>query len=77
MQLEQHLLDMQWELENLVWDRKELEDRLQIAVRECRIMESMLTELEDEHDNAMEKIEQLEGEVNIQSSCESYIGNAG
>ncbi|XWS62288.1 hypothetical protein CRYUN_Cryun07bG0197400 [Craigia yunnanensis] len=44
--LEQHLHEMQFELETLVWDRKELEDHLQAAVRERRIMESILIELE-------------------------------
>ncbi|KAK6251618.1 hypothetical protein SCA6_005623 [Theobroma cacao] len=61
--LEQHLHEMQFELENLVWDRKELEDHLQAAVRERRIMESMLIELEEEHDKAVAKIELLVGEL--------------
>ncbi|XP_022737088.1 uncharacterized protein LOC111289978 [Durio zibethinus] len=61
--LEQHLHEMQFELETLVWDRKELEDLLQAAVREHRIMESMLIELEEEHDKAVAKIQLLEGEL--------------
>lgn len=56
---------MQLELETLVWDRKELEGHLQNAIKECKMMESMLAELEDENDKAMAKIELLEGEVNI------------
>ncbi|KAK8998544.1 hypothetical protein V6N11_083931 [Hibiscus sabdariffa] len=60
--LEQHLQEMQFELETLVWDRKELEEHLQAAVRESRIMESMLIELEGEHDKAVARIELLEGE---------------
>ncbi|KAL5864203.1 hypothetical protein ACOSQ3_001717 [Xanthoceras sorbifolium] len=61
--LEEHLHEMQLQLETLVWDRKELEDRLQKAVKERRIVESMLVELEDEHDKAMAKIELLESEL--------------
>ncbi|KAK2661938.1 hypothetical protein Ddye_000512 [Dipteronia dyeriana] len=65
--LEEHLYEMHLQLETLVWDRKELEDRLQKAVKERGIVESMLAELEDEHDKAMAKIELLESEVNISS----------
>ncbi|KAB2070486.1 hypothetical protein ES319_A08G158500v1 [Gossypium barbadense] len=61
--LEQHLHEIQFELETLVWDRNELEDHLQAAVRESRIMESMLIELEGEHDKAIARIELLEGEL--------------
>ncbi|XWS49421.1 hypothetical protein CRYUN_Cryun12cG0002200 [Craigia yunnanensis] len=61
--LEQHLHEMQFELETLVWDRKELDDHLQAAVRERRIMESMLIELEEEQDMAVARIELLEGEL--------------
>lgn len=63
MQLEGHLQEMQLQLEGLVWDRKELGDRLQKTVKERRIIESMFAELEDEHDKAMAKIELLETEV--------------
>lgn len=65
MQLEQQMNEMQVELETLVWDRRELEVHLQNAIKEGKIMESMLAELEDENDNAMAKIELLEGEVNL------------
>lgn len=61
--LEENLCEMQLELENLVWDRKILEDHLQAANRECKILESMFAELEDEHDKAIEKIELLEREL--------------
>ncbi|XVF13787.1 hypothetical protein REPUB_Repub08aG0237700 [Reevesia pubescens] len=61
--LEQHLHEMQFELETLVWDRKELKDHLQAAVRERRIMESLLIELEEEHDKAVARIQLLEGEL--------------
>lgn len=71
VQLEENLCEMQLELENLVWDRKILEDQLQAAIRERKILESMFAELEDEHDKAIEKIELLEREVNIKSSTSS------
>ncbi|KAL6960227.1 hypothetical protein U1Q18_021663 [Sarracenia purpurea var. burkii] len=53
------------ELENLAWNRKELQDRLQMAIKECRMMEAMLEEVEDEHDEAIVKIEILESEFRI------------
>ncbi|KAK1567142.1 hypothetical protein Q3G72_008613 [Acer saccharum] len=61
--LEEHLDEMLLQLETLVWDRKEFDDRLQKAVKERRIVESMLAELEDEHDKAMAKMELLESEL--------------
>ncbi|OMO93723.1 hypothetical protein COLO4_16736 [Corchorus olitorius] len=61
--LEQHVREMQFELESLVWDRKELKDHLQAAVRERRIMESILIELEEEHDKAIANIELLKAEL--------------
>ncbi|XVE57270.1 hypothetical protein DITRI_Ditri04bG0078100 [Diplodiscus trichospermus] len=61
--LEQHLHQMRFELETHVWNRKELEDHLQAAVRERGIMESMLVEVEEEHEKAVAKIELLEGEL--------------
>ncbi|XP_039029946.1 uncharacterized protein LOC120164258 [Hibiscus syriacus] len=61
--LEQHLQEMQFEFETLVWDRKDLEEHLQAAARESRIMESVLIELEGEHNKAVARIELLEGEL--------------
>ena len=58
-----HMHDLQIELENLMWNRKELEDRLQMAIKERRMMETMLAEVEDEQDEAIIKIEMLEREV--------------
>lgn len=60
-----HLHDMQIELENLAWDRKELQQHLQTAIKEHKLMELILAELEEEHDKAIAKIELLEGEVKI------------
>lgn len=60
---------MQIELENLAWDRKQLQQHLQIAIKEHKMMELILAELEEEHDKAIAKIELLEGEVKISCSC--------
>ncbi|KAL2236798.1 uncharacterized protein LOC105164996 isoform X2 [Sesamum indicum] len=61
--LEMQIRRMKTELENAFWDRKELKERLQIAIRECKMMEVMLKELEGEHDEAIVKIELLLEEV--------------
>lgn len=65
VQLELYLHDTQIELENLVWDRKELQEHLQTTIKERKMMELILAELEEEYDKAIAKIEQLEGEVLI------------
>ncbi|KAH7515081.1 hypothetical protein FEM48_Zijuj11G0158200 [Ziziphus jujuba var. spinosa] len=62
-QLELHLHDMQIESENLAWDRKQLQEHLQTAIKEHKMMELILAELEEEHDKAIAKIELLEGEL--------------
>lgn len=63
MQLEQKLHEMQIELENLVWDKKELQEHFKMAVKERKMMEILLAELEEEHDMAIANIEKLEGKV--------------
>jgi len=63
MQLEQKLHEMHIELENLVWDKKELQEHFQMAVKERKMMEILLAELEEEHDMAIANIEKLEGKV--------------
>lgn len=57
------LQEMQYELENLAWDNKRLQAHLQMAVKEHHFMESMLSEIEEDHDKAIVKIELLEREV--------------
>ncbi|KAM4073399.1 hypothetical protein ACB094_10G015400 [Castanea mollissima] len=61
-QLELYLHDMQIDLENLLWDNKKLQEHLQTANKERKMMELILAELEEEHDKAIAKIERLEGE---------------
>ncbi|XP_057965826.1 uncharacterized protein LOC131156291 isoform X2 [Malania oleifera] len=63
LQLEMHLDEMQIELENLVWDKNEVEEQMQTATKEHRMMELMFSELEEENDKAIMKIELLEGEL--------------
>ncbi|KAK6129876.1 hypothetical protein DH2020_036394 [Rehmannia glutinosa] len=61
--LEMQIYRLKNELENVLWDRKELEEKLHVAIKERKMMEMMLMELEEEHDEAIVKIELLEGEV--------------
>lgn len=64
-----YILEMHTEWENMIWQRKKLQERLQRAIRERGLLEELLAELEDEHDEAICKLEQLEGEVNNWSFC--------
>ncbi|KAF2316091.1 hypothetical protein GH714_040956 [Hevea brasiliensis] len=61
--LQEHLHEMRIELDSLVLDRKELQDQLHIAMKECRTLESVLAEVEEENDRVIAKIELLEGEL--------------
>lgn len=63
MQMEMHLLEMQDVLETIIWEKKQLKERLKTAIKDRRMMEVMLAELEEEHDQAILKIESLESEV--------------
>lgn len=52
-------------MDNVLWERKELEEQLYIANNERQIVDKMLKELEDENDEALAKIEFLEKEVKV------------
>lgn len=65
-QLERQLHRMQTEMENLEWKQNKLQERFQMAVKECKMMEMLLAELEEEHDMAIAKIENLEGKLRDQ-----------
>ncbi|KAK7407007.1 hypothetical protein VNO78_08646 [Psophocarpus tetragonolobus] len=67
-QLEQKLHEMQIELEKLEWDNKEHQKHFQMAVKERKMMEILLAELEEEHDMAVAKIEKLEGKLRDQTN---------
>lgn len=61
--MERLLLEMNNELETMLWSKKELETRLQVAMKERELMDVIATELEEEHEKAIVKIELLEDEV--------------
>ncbi|CAK8540198.1 unnamed protein product [Lathyrus sativus] len=65
-QLERKLRRMQTEMESLEWNQKKLQERFQLAVKECKMMEMLLAELEEEHDLTIAKIENLEGKLRDQ-----------
>lgn len=72
MQLEQTIYELRYQLESLEWNRKEIEETLRKAIKEYRVMESELDDLEDEHDEAVSRIEKLEAEV--QKKKNRFIG---
>uniref|UniRef100_A0A803QHI9 Uncharacterized protein n=1 Tax=Cannabis sativa TaxID=3483 RepID=A0A803QHI9_CANSA len=61
--LEMRLNDLHCELENLVWDKKQLELHLQTAIREHKMMEMLLDDLEHEHDKAISTVQLLQDEL--------------
>ncbi|KAK1321758.1 hypothetical protein QJS10_CPA03g02294 [Acorus calamus] len=61
--LETRLDEIVGQFEILVWENKELEEQLKVAVKDHNILETVLAEIEDEHDNALIKIELLENEL--------------
>ncbi|CAI0375767.1 unnamed protein product [Linum tenue] len=61
--LEEQLAVVQAELENVSWERKVLEDHLRVAVKECKNLDSLLAEAEDESDKLITKLELMEREV--------------
>lgn len=71
-QLEQTIYELRYQLESLEWNRKEIEETLRKAIKEYRVMESELDDLEDEHDEAISRIEKLEAEV--QKKKNRFIG---
>lgn len=66
--MEAHLRYTQVELECLLWYQMELEGRLQKAIKERRVMELVLSELEEEHEKTISRLELLEHEVVCLSS---------
>lgn len=61
--MEMHLQEMQYVLETIIWEKKQLKERLKTANKDRRMMEVMLAELEEEHDQAIVKMESLESEL--------------
>ncbi|KAM0065857.1 putative RNA helicase [Helianthus debilis subsp. tardiflorus] len=62
-QLRVQLYELRDRLDSLMWDRKELEEHIRVAIKEHEMLEMMLGELEDEHEEAMHKIKILETEL--------------
>ncbi|KAI3713686.1 hypothetical protein L1987_72272 [Smallanthus sonchifolius] len=74
MQLQAQLSEYQDRLDYLVWDRKELQEHIRVAIKEHEMMELMLSELEEENNEAIHKIKHLESalkEVNGKSQWDS------
>ncbi|KAF8642150.1 hypothetical protein HU200_067410 [Digitaria exilis] len=55
--------EMQAQMDHLVWANRDLEDKLQAALRERGAMEALLDEMEDEQDDAFAKIDALQTQV--------------
>ncbi|CAI8615085.1 unnamed protein product [Vicia faba] len=64
--LKRKLHRMQTEMESLEWNQKKLQERFQMAVKECKMMEMLLAELDEEHDLTIAKSEKLEGKLRDQ-----------
>ncbi|KAJ8448352.1 hypothetical protein Cgig2_021980 [Carnegiea gigantea] len=56
------LQEIQCHLQDLAWDNKKLQAHLQMAIKEHHFLESMLSDVEEDHDKAILKIELLERE---------------
>lgn len=63
VQTARHFEELQIEVENLLWNHRKLEARFSLAIKERKVLESILSELEEEHDKAIVKIEHLEKQV--------------
>ena len=63
MQLQQYLQFLEIEFDNVLLERKELQKQFQAALKEHKMMELMLDELEMIHEKATNKIALLESEV--------------
>lgn len=61
--LEMNVRELRTRLENMIWENKELEERLHRAVKERKITETVLEEIDDEHEKVLSRIDQLENEL--------------
>ncbi|KAG6608015.1 hypothetical protein SDJN03_01357, partial [Cucurbita argyrosperma subsp. sororia] len=60
--LQQNLQFLEIEFENVLWERKEFQKHFQAAMKEQKVVELMLDELEMIHEKATDKISHLESE---------------
>jgi hypothetical protein len=58
--LEARLYELQTQLEGLIWVNKDLEQRLEVAIKTQKKTENLLAEAEEEQDGAIEKLQLLE-----------------
>ncbi|XP_072989274.1 uncharacterized protein [Typha latifolia] len=61
--LERLLSEMQIQMERFDWENKDLEERLQVAYKERRVLEAILEEIEEEHDKALARVDLLDSEL--------------
>ncbi|KAG1355451.1 putative Syntaxin-22 [Cocos nucifera] len=61
--LERLLSEMQIQLESLIWENKELEEQLQMAVKDRKVTGALLQEIEEENEKALARIDLLENEL--------------
>jgi hypothetical protein len=54
---------MQARMDDLVWVNRDLEEKLQAALREHDAMDALLDEMEDEHEDAFARIHYLGAQV--------------
>lgn len=58
--LEARLYELQTQLEGLIWVNKDLEQRLEVAIKTQKKTENLLAEAEEEQDGVIEKLQLLE-----------------
>uniref|UniRef100_A0ACD5XL33 Uncharacterized protein n=1 Tax=Avena sativa TaxID=4498 RepID=A0ACD5XL33_AVESA len=61
--LDRLLADMQVQMERVVWENRDLEQRLRAALKEQAAMEEILDEMEEEQEDAFARIDLLESQV--------------
>lgn len=67
---------MQIQLESFIGENKELEERLQMAVKDRRVMGTLLQEIEEENEKALGRIDLLENEVRFSPKISSIHHDA-
>ncbi|KAM3355013.1 hypothetical protein ACQJBY_025651 [Aegilops geniculata] len=61
--LERLVGEMQGQMERVVWENRDLEQRLRAALKENATMEDILDEMEEENEEAFARIDQLESQL--------------
>ncbi|KAF7033618.1 hypothetical protein CFC21_044705 [Triticum aestivum] len=61
--LERLVGEMQGQMERVVWENRDLEQRLRTALKENATMEDILDEMEEENEDAFARIDQLESHL--------------